>query len=161
MTSKIFRYVKEDFNQLLLWSRVQFLIFAVGGILAAFIIGIPTGIIRTTFYTRMTPVLWWNYPVWLVSSLLSGILLASYFNRRVKNLNAENGVATGASGSLLTVFAVGCPICNKLIVMAIGVTGALEWFAPIQPILGIASIGLIAFAVHKRLNISSKCELKY
>ena len=52
------------------------------GVMAAVIvgllIGIPTGIIETPWYTRMTPVLWWNYPVWALSAILTGMLAATY-----------------------------------------------------------------------------------
>lgn len=54
---------------------------AVGGIAAvvtALAIGIPTGIIQTSWYHRMTPVLWWNYPVWAISAILTGALVATY-----------------------------------------------------------------------------------
>ena len=45
-------------------------------------------------------------------------------------------------GSMLSLFAVGCPICNKLVVMAVGVSGALNWFAPLQPLLAGGSLVL-------------------
>ena len=47
-------------------------------------------------------------------------------------------------GGALTFFAVGCPVCNKLVVLALGFSGALTYFAPLQPALGIAAL---AYAV--------------
>lgn len=56
------------------------------GILAAIAvglaIGIPTAITETPWYTRMTPVLWWNYPAWVLSSMLTGALAATYIRDR-------------------------------------------------------------------------------
>ncbi len=43
--------------------------------------------------------------------------------------SGSQGKALG--GGLLWVFAIGCPICNKLAVIALGVSGALAYFAPI------------------------------
>jgi hypothetical protein len=48
---------------------------------------------------------------------------------------------------LLSVLAIGCPVCNKLVVLALGVGGALTYFAPVQPILGFLSVGLLAYAL--------------
>lgn len=49
-----------------------------------------------------------------------------------------------ASGGLLSYFAIGCPVCNKLVVLALGSSGAISWFAPLQPLLAVASVGLLA-----------------
>lgn len=99
----------------------------VGGaavVVTALLIGIPTGVIETSWYHRMTPVLWWNYPVWALSSILTGALVATYVRDPAVPVPATQGGKTFL-GSTLSLFAVGCPICNKLVVMAIGVTGAL------------------------------------
>ncbi|WP_230317253.1 hypothetical protein [Conexibacter sp. W3-3-2] len=60
------------------WQLRQWVAAAAGTALAAAVIGIPTGIIQTSYYTRMTPVLWWNWPVWAASSLLLGLTAATY-----------------------------------------------------------------------------------
>ncbi len=73
----------------------------------------------------MTPVLWWNYPVWALSSILTGALVATYVRDPAVRVPATQGGKTLLGGTL-SLFAVGCPICNKLAVMAIGVTGALK-----------------------------------
>ena len=133
------------------------------GVLAAVVvgllIGIPTGIIETPWYTRMTPVLWWNYPVWALSSLLTGGLAATYVRDPSAPVPATEGGKTFA-GTMLSLFAVGCPICNKLVVLALGVTGALSWFAPIQPLLALASLGLLAYALRARRRAAVVCRLR-
>lgn len=60
------------------WPARRWAVAAAVAVLAALVIGVPTGVVASPFYTRMTPVLWWNYPVWLVSSLLEGLLVATY-----------------------------------------------------------------------------------
>jgi len=129
---------------------------ALGGAgLAAVLVGVPTGIIRTSLYRRMTPVLWWNYPVWAATALLEGFLLASYV--RAGSGKASTGRAT--AGGVLSFLAVGCPVCNKLIVLAIGVSGALSYWAPVQPFLAAASLALLGFAVRRRLRGLQSCPV--
>ena len=128
-------------------------------LVTALAIGIPTGIIQTSFYHRMTPVLWWNYPVWALSSALTGALVATYVRDPTVDMPATQGGKTFA-GSMLSLFAVGCPICNKLVVMAIGVSGALNWFAPLQPILALASLGLLAYALSARRRSANACRVR-
>ena len=133
------------------------------GVLAAvavaLMIGIPTGIIETPWYTRMTPVLWWNYPVWALSALLTGGLAATYVRDPSVPAPATEGGKT-FTGAILAVFAVGCPICNKLVVLALGVSGALTWFGPIQPLLALASLGLLTYALWARRRSAVACRLR-
>ena len=130
------------------WRRRRWAVAAATTALAALVIGVPTGIVETSFYTRMTPVTWWDYPVWAVSSLLIGLTAATYVR----------GAAVTASPAgdrrprtllltLLSIFAVGCPICNKLVVTLIGISGALNYFAPIQPLIGVAAVALSSWAL--------------
>ena len=60
---------------------------------------------------------------------------------------------------LLSFFAVGCPVCNKLVVAALGTTGAVEVFAPVQPLLAVASVALLAVALRRRLATRSACPV--
>ena len=139
------------------WTARQWAAATAGAVLAAVVIGIPTGIIVTPFYHRMTPVTWWAYPVWALTAALEGVLLASYV-RAGGVRRASTGQA--ASGGVLSFLAVGCPVCNKLIVLAIGVSGALSYWAPVQPFLAAASVALLAFAVYRRLRWMNSCPVR-
>jgi hypothetical protein len=130
----------------------------VAAVVTALAIGIPTGIIQTSFYHRMTPVLWWNYPVWALSAILTGALVATYVRDPAVEVPTTQGGKTFA-GSMLSLFAVGCPICNKLVVMAIGVSGALNLFAPIQPVLAVGSLGLLTYALWARRRTAIACRI--
>ncbi|AGP54057.1 hypothetical protein M271_12305 [Streptomyces rapamycinicus NRRL 5491] len=122
-------------------------------------IGVPTGVVRTPFYTRMTPVLWWNYPVWVASSLLMGLLVATYVHgplaARTDGPRGRRALLAG----VLSAFAVGCPICNKLVVLALGVSGALSYWAPAQPVLAVVSLVLLAHALVRRLRAAAACPV--
>ncbi len=138
------------------WDSRRWLIAAAGAVLTALAIGIPTGIVKTSFYTRMTPVLWWNYPVWAITSALSGLLLATYVAARG---SAPAQQKKAMAGGLLSVFAVGCPVCNKLVVLALGASGAMTYFAPLQPILAVASLALLGEAFRRRLRAERTCAV--
>lgn len=105
------------------WGSKRWMTAAAAGALWLLASGIPTGIIETPLYERMTPVLWWNYPFWAVNAGLVGLLSATYLS------GASPANRTGgrfAGGGLLSVIAIGCPVCNKLVIMALGAGGAMR-----------------------------------
>ena len=65
----------------------------------------------------------------------------------------------GHAGGVLPFLAVGCPVCNKLVIVAIGVSGALSYWAPVQPFLAAVSVALLVFAVYRRLRGMKSCPL--
>lgn len=139
------------------WTPQRYLVVAVAGLAWLVLSGVPTGIIETPFYVRMTPVEWWNYPFWVVNAVLAGLLAATYVSI-VGNAAGAQGKALG--GGLLSVFAIGCPVCNKLVVAAIGTGGAFTYFAPIQPALGFLSVGLLFYALRVRLAGEHGCPVE-
>jgi hypothetical protein len=141
------------------WPARRWLAAVAAAGVAALAIGIPTGIIRTPLYTRMTPVQWWNYPIWTATALLSGLIVATYVRQPVGDSPPDHAQGTGVAAGLLSFLAVGCPVCNKIVVAAIGVSGALDYWAPIQPVLGVASLGLLAWALYRRLDGERRCRL--
>lgn len=141
------------------WPAVRWVSAAVGTALAGLVVGIPTGIVNTDLYQRMTPVLWWNYPVWVATSVLSGLLLATYVRTRTIPTSADKGATGGLVGGTLSFLAVGCPVCNKIVVAALGVSGALNIWAPVQPALGVFSVALLAWALSRRLRNEQSCAM--
>lgn len=140
-------------------AAIRAVIGAAGAVSTAILLGVPTGIIDTQWYTRMTPVEWWNYPVWMTSSALAGALLATYVGPGRAGTRGD-GSRRGFVGGLLSFLAVGCPVCNKVVVLAVGVSGALSWFAPAQPVLGVASVLLLASALRRRLRAMRNCDYR-
>jgi hypothetical protein len=52
-------------------------------------------------------------------------------------------------------------VCNKIALIALGYTGAIQYFAPIQPYLAIAGIALLAFSLRMRMNNEYSCSLPF
>jgi hypothetical protein len=105
-------------------------------------IGLTTAIFENWFFVRMTPVRAQDYVIWIVSSVLMGLIVGSYFVA-----GSTSGDGKMLSGGLLSVLAVGCPTCNKLVVLLLGTAGALTFFAPIQLYIGIASVLLLGWTL--------------
>jgi hypothetical protein len=140
------------------WLDPRFLVAAAAGTaLAALAIGIPTDVVPNPLFTRMTPADASNYFFWVTTSVVTGALLGTYALAWAGDPRASRA---GLGGGILGYLAVGCPICNKLVVALLGVSGALTYFAPIQPVLGAAGLGLATLALALRLRgIRQACAL--
>jgi hypothetical protein len=135
------------------WSAQQWACALAAALVAAALLGLATGSVPNPLTFRQLPLPWWGYPLWGLSAALAGLLAASYL-APVPHRDVE-GKAT--LGGLLSVFALGCPICNKLVLLALGASGALAWFAPIQPLLAVLSVVLLGWALHRRLRAAAAC----
>jgi predicted membrane protein len=110
--------------------------------LALVVIGLPTAIYENPFFVRMTPVRPQDYVIWVLSSVLIGLIVGSYFAA-----GSTTGEGKVLSGGVLSVLSVGCPTCNQLVVLFLGTGGALSFFAPLQIYIGIASVLLLAWTL--------------
>lgn len=124
----------------------------------ALLVALPTALIPNPVFDREVPPTVWAWPVLLVTSALAGLVAATYVARRDSD-GRERGGTLGAIGAATTFFAVGCPVCNKLVLLAIGYTGALQYFQPFQPYLAAGSIALLATALVMRLRREGSCPL--
>lgn len=138
------------------WTTRHWLWAATGAVVVAVVTGAVTVLIPNQVFTRMVQAPWWAYPVWIASALLSGLLIATYVADTSSAEQRRRG-SGGIAGAVLSVLAVGCPACNKLVVLALGANGALTWFAPVQPVLAIAALALLVLALWKRLRAPMSC----
>lgn len=128
----------------------RFMITAIAAIiLVALALGIPTDIVPNPWFVRMTPAETGNYVFWVGSSLMTGVLVATYVLPRETR---DRIAAASAGSSLLGLLAVGCPVCNKLVVALLGVSGAFNYFAPMQPFLGAVGLLMAGAALFVRLR---------
>lgn len=130
---------------------------AAGAVIAfTLVVAIPTDLIDTPVFSREIPPTWWAWPSLVVSSVLGGLLVATY----VAAPSQPDVTATrrgGWIGASLTYFAVGCPVCNKLVLLALGSAGAITWFEPVQPALQVLAIALLTWALRNRLLGELSC----
>ena len=146
------------------------------------LVAVPTDLIHTPAFSRQIPPTWWAWPALLASSVLGGLVAATYVrtdaNSSDQGPTVRNSGDQGtrndqsaedyqdrasrggsAAAGLLTFFAVGCPLRNKLVLLALGATGAVTWFAPVQPFLQAAALGVVTWALIRRLRSQSSCPL--
>ncbi len=145
------------------WSLRHVVVALGAGVLIALMIGLPTDVIPNPVFGRPVAVTWWSYPTLLVTAVLGGLLAATYVGARsgapasLDEMDAPT--RRGGIAGLLSFFAVGCPVCNKLVIVALGTTGARQWFEPVQPLLAVASIVLLAWALRARLRSATACSI--
>jgi len=147
--------LSHELRTLARWPVGRWVAAAAVAVLVALVTGIPTDLVPTSLFRRMTPIPWWSWPLWVATAILAGLLAGSY----VRDHRERLGTASSLGGGVMSFLAVGCPICNKLIVAALGVSGALSYFAPVQPLLGVAGLAVLLSALHRRLAESGACAV--
>lgn len=129
------------------------------GVAIALAVGLPTDVIPNPVFGRPVPVTWWSVPVLIATAVLGGLLAATYVREGEGPTKLDRPGRLGGVGGVVSFFAVGCPVCNKLVVLALGVTGARQWFEPVQPVLALASVVLLGVALRQRLASQRSCPV--
>jgi hypothetical protein len=164
----------QSWQALRMWPARRWGIAGIAAVLSTAALAIPTALIPNPVFGRAIEPEWWSWPVTILTGILAGLLVATYIaTPRVDSGSAEDTADDGNStdhldragkagvvGGLVSFFAVGCPVCNKLVLIALGTTGAVQWFAPIQPILAVAAIGLLLWALRRRLVGEISCAVR-
>lgn len=141
-----------------LWDARRWGVAVATAVAYVLVIGVPTAMIPTPIFGREIPPTSWSWPALLLSAVLAGLLAATYVASPVGSEDdLDRPTRTGLAGGMLTFFAVGCPVCNKLVLVALGTSGALNWFEPVQPLLQVAAIAALAWALRTRLRTESAC----
>lgn len=174
-----------------MWTARQTLVALGVAVLVGVLIGLVTVLIPNPVFARDIPPVWWDVPVLVLMSVLTGMLAATYVrdestgrqsssgrdgspaasadagggagdSAAVAGTAADGDVSSGRMGMVGTVlawFAVGCPVCNKIALLALGYTGALTYFAPLQPVLAVLAIALTGVALLWRLQGRVVCPV--
>lgn len=143
-----------------MWPARRWLVALAAGLVGVLAVGIPTNLVPNPIFGREIPPTWWSWPSLLVSAALGGLLVATYVGPREEPSSTSDPQARrGVAGGLLTFFAVGCPVCNKVVLLALGSAGALTWFEPVQPLLQLVAVGLLVWALRTRLAGELSCPL--
>jgi hypothetical protein len=115
----------------------------------ALVIGIPTDVVPNPWFAREIGVRTLDVVVLVALSLLTCALIATYV---IAGPSGAGAPRAGIGSSIVGWFAVGCPVCNKLVVALLGASGATSTFAPLQPALGVAAVALAAGALVVRVR---------
>ena len=122
---------------------------------AAVIIAVPSDLIDTPIFGRPVEVRWIDYVILAITSALIGLIFAirpqAVESSELASITERQGTRT-IWGGFVSFLAVGCPVCNQAVVALVGVSGALSWWAPVQPFVGLLAVGLLLYTLRKRLN---------
>lgn len=139
------------------WPPRRWAAALLGALATVVLVAVPTDLIDTPWFVRDVPPTWWAWPVLIANAVLAGMVGATYVAR--KDTAKRSGGTWGVAGGLVTFFAVGCPVCNKLVLLALGYAGALQFFEPLQPYLAGSAIALLAIALVMRIRRERTCPL--
>lgn len=140
------------------WPARRWLVAAATAVATSLAIAIPTALIPTPVFGREIPPTAWSYWALALSAVLSGLLTATYVATPEEARVRRDG-RLGMAGAFVTFFAVGCPVCNKLVLLALGYTGAIQFFEPIQPYLAGGAVVLLAWAFVARVRRENSCVM--
>ncbi|MDN5791233.1 MAG: hypothetical protein L0H25_10245 [Micrococcales bacterium] len=122
------------------------------------VIGLPADIISNPVFGREVPVRPWELPVLLATGALTGL----WFGLQRRGEVPDGGRASTLGAAGLALFAVACPVCNKIVLLALGTSGALGIWAPLQPWLAGLSLavllGSVAYAARRRPCGDDSCR---
>ncbi len=140
------------------------------GVGSLVMLGLASAIIPNPVFGRQIPPEPFAIVVWILSASLVGLIGATYSAPRVASptgagmpvavsLQPVDAVAERRTGRLGTLagfgafLAIGCPVCNKVALVLLGTSGALTIWAPLQPLIGGASLVLLAATLAWRFRI--------
>jgi hypothetical protein len=136
-------------------------------VVSGLVFGLVSAIIPNPVFGRSVPPEPFAYWVWLLSAPLMGLVLATYV---VPLAPVQSGVPQplvmgdaavlerrssrlGSVAGLAAFLAIGCPVCNKIALVLLGASGAMSIWAPLQPIVGAASLVLLVITATWRLRV--------
>ena len=143
------------------WALVSLLAF-----------GLVAAIIPNPVFGRQIPPEPFAIAVWLVSAPLMGLLGATYSAPAIPAATAtrlmpliiepadgashRQGTTLGTVAGFGAFLAIGCPVCNKVALVLLGAGGAMTAFAPLQPLIGAASLVLLAGTLAWRFRLRAR-----
>lgn len=139
-------------------------------IAAFFAFGLVAAIVPNPVFGRQIPAEPFAIVVWLVSAPLMGVLGATYSAPpssssavaaplgvgSATDVAGRDGTTIGAVASIGAFLAIGCPVCNKIALVLLGASGAMTTFAPLQPLIGAASLALLVGTLAWRFRLRAR-----
>jgi hypothetical protein len=149
-------------------SRSRWHASALAALGSFLLLGLPTELVPNPVFGRQIPAPSWTLPVLVLTAILSGLLLATYVRHDGPMGATDDPDGSGAMdgdqrratlGGALSFLAIGCPTCNKLVLLALGSSGAITWFEPVQPVLAGSGVALLMWALWRRLAGEVSCRI--
>ena len=140
------------------WPARRWLATALASLGVALALGVPTGLVPNPVVALNAPPPAWSRPSLALISLLSGALIATYLTSPVGGATGDGRRRAGMTATA-GVYVTICPTCTLLAATALGTGGVATWLQPAQPLLALAAVGLLSFALLRRLRTEGRCRL--
>ncbi len=108
------------------------------------LLGTVAALWKNPLFIRMMPPTGFEIALLLAQSVLVGAYMAAPA--------AACSTRTASIGNVLSFLGIACPICNKLLVLALGPALLMQYFEPIRLYVGIIGVGLVAFALWRKTS---------
>jgi hypothetical protein len=106
-------------------------------------LGTVAALWNNPLFMRMTPTGGFEIALLLLQSVLAGVFVGLP--------QSQCGKRTAGAGAIIGFLGIACPVCNKLLVLAIGSALLLEYFEPVRLYVALAGAALLAAAVWVKL----------
>lgn len=116
----------------------RFLRGALVGLALFAVLGTVTAVWSNPFFVRMTPVGPWELGATTLTAILAGVTVGLWVPKCRLRTSGVGGVAS--------FLGIGCPTCNKVLMLLFGGPALLAWFDPVRPYLAAAGVIVMAFA---------------
>jgi hypothetical protein len=133
------------------------------------VFGLVAAIIPNPVFGRQIPPEPFAIALWVLSAPLMGLVAATYTTAVPPTTAAlelgsgsfelatqPQGTTLGTAAGIGVFLAIGCPVCNKIALVLLGASGALTVFAPLQPVIGVASLALLAGTLVWRIRLRAR-----
>lgn len=124
-------------------------------LITAVLIGVPADLIDTRFFGRPIEAKAIDYFLLAVTAALIGFVFAIRPPAQ-QPVDTDDAMERSENrtmwGGVISFLAVGCPVCNQAVVALLGTSGALSWWAPVQPVIGLLAIAVVLWALRERLK---------
>ncbi len=134
------------------FERAEWAVAVIATLAALALLGIPTAVVPTPLFGRTLETDAVNVAVWLASAPLIGILVATYAPSLRLTPVERSPVGRISTAGAAAYLAIGCPVCNKVLLVLLGTNGALQIFAPLQPLIGVLAVGSLTAMLVWRLR---------
>ncbi len=132
-------------------KKISIMMGILVAVVSFILLGAVSALIKNPFFIRMNPIHFYDYIFLILTALLFGIYIGLWHYTK-KSSKCSYFATGGTFGGFLSF---GCALCNKLLLLLLGVAGITAYFMPLQPIIGVLSILLLSYAVYKQIKILS------
>jgi hypothetical protein len=89
-----------------------------------------------------------DWSILLVTCVLLSIYIGLYYYTKELPQQQTKATCSAAGGAFLGPLSYGCAICNKILMLLLGLVGVTTYFIPLQPYLGVLSIGFLLYGIY-------------